>query len=116
MKNLLILITIMLVGVGCGKSPVEKLVGSYESKTGRTPVKHVYLENGKVETYRNGKKGGDLNWKFVGKVVHREGNNITEILKIEPNGDLTEIASIYGGRRTDLNGTLYGHTWRRSKD
>jgi len=81
MKNLLILITIMLVGVGCGKSPVEKLVGSYESKTGRTPVKHVYLENGKVETYRNGKKGGDLNWKFVGKVVHREGNNITEIFK-----------------------------------
>ena len=39
-----------------------------------------------------------------------------EILKIEPNDDLTEIASIYGGRRTDLNGTLYGHTRRRSKD
>lgn len=106
----------VLLVVSCGKSPEEKLVGSYESETGRTPVKHVYLENGKVETYWNGKKGGDLNWKFVGKEVHREGNNKTEILKIEPNGDLTEIATIYGGRRTDWDGTLYAHTWRRSKD
>jgi len=115
MKYPISLLFVLLVA-GCGKSPEEQLAGSYESETGRTPVKHVYLENGKVETYWNGKKGGDLNWKFVGKVVHREGNNITEVLQIEPNGDLTEIASIYGGRRTDWTGTLYGHTWRRSKD
>ena len=95
----LITIIIMLVAVGCGKSLTEeekKVVGSYESKVGGVTVKLVFLENGKVEHYRN-EEGRE--WKIDEKKVHVVSKNSTSIYKIEPNGDLTWIALDYVGER-----------------
>ena len=92
-------ITLMigLLVVGCGKSPEEKLVGSYEDGQ----YKFVLLENGTVEIYENGKKVDDGPWKIDGKELHFGDGNSIDVFKIEANGDLTHIADIWKGKRTD---------------
>ena len=62
----LITIFILFVAVGCSKSLTEeeKLVGSYETES---KVKHVFLENGKYESWAFGKKRYEGTWKIVGK-------------------------------------------------
>ena len=101
MKNL-ITILVMLVAVGCSKSPEEKLVRTYVLEAdGR---KMVLLENGTVEKYKNGEKTDDFEWKIVGKEVHLgDGMPPVSVGKIEPNGDLTAIAEIDGGGRKDYS-------------
>ena len=114
MKTLIPILMGLLV-VGCGKaktetktetqSPEEKLVGSYEKPS---PIgmerKLVLLENGKVETYKNGEKRLDGTWKISGKEVHVDAEeNSTWVFKIEPNGDLTFIAETRGGKRDDAS-------------
>ena len=127
MKNLLILITIMLVG-GCGKDketqtktkvtednnatkPVkeltleEKVVGTYEMKVDEDTLKGVFLENGVFEFYENGKKN-DLHRKWsISKdgEIHLidEGGDIG-VFSINPDGSITGIASIdKNGERED---------------
>lgn len=52
--------------VGCGKSPEEKVVGSTELNR----VVHervVFLANGLMELYINGKKEGEDKWTIIGK-------------------------------------------------
>ena len=113
MKYLLILITIMLVGVGCKQGGLsypntekppkeltleEKFVGSYE--WGETGKVH-FLENGKAELYIDGKRTFELKWKIVGNEVHAAGD-LVAVYRIETNGDLTQIAEIEGGKRTDF--------------
>ena len=120
MKNL-ITIFIMLVAAGCGKTEVETktetkterifdgdqppldlpLVGTYEAKKEETTVKLVLLENGKSEHWVNGEKKGEATWKIVEKEVLVVGKEFTEVLKIEPNGDLTAIARIKDGKRKE---------------
>ena len=57
MKNL-ITILILLVAVGCSKSPEEKLIGTYETEreTDGAWTSLGFLENGKVEILTNGEK------------------------------------------------------------
>ena len=81
-------------------SPEEKLVGRYEAKKS---AKHVLLENGKSETWILGVKRHGGTWKIVGKEVHIGIEKLTHICKIEPNGDLTLIAKILDGKRTDVS-------------
>ena len=127
MKNI-ITILILLVAVGCGKTEVkklepqskakqfkvetrkitaeeEKLVGSYDNtmsvSEGLGEERVVFLKNGTVESYLNGKKVEVEKWKLVGKEVHTGDEMITCIYKIEPNGDLTWFAWIIDGKRTD---------------
>ena len=106
----LITIIIMLVAVGCGKSPEEKLVGSYEWDI----LEFILLENGKFESWTDGEKDGEATWVIVGKEVHfvEEGKSAfafsdmnfsaakIEVCKIESSGDLTLIAAIIDGKRT----------------
>ena len=109
MKNL-ITILIMLVALGCGKTetvisenpsdPREKLVGSY--KWGETGKVH-FLGNGKSELYINGKRTFEWKWMIVGNEVHLVGD-LVAVCRIETNGDLTEVAEIEGGKRTDKKG------------
>ena len=95
----------MLVAAGCSTTPTMKsIVGTYEIKIGKTTTsppqsyRVVFFENGKVESYEgNGEKGAEDTWKLVEKEVHIE--EVTDILKIEPNGDLTVIALIEDGKR-----------------
>ena len=73
--KVLIPILIGLLVVGCGKSPEEKLVGSYEAKGFGDTVKFVLLENGKFESYQNGRKLAEGSWKIVKKEVFAKGEN-----------------------------------------
>ena len=98
MKNL---ITIMILFVGCATTPtVKSVVGSYEAKIG----KFVFLENGKCQAFIKGEEKTGT-WKLVKKEVHIKEvdiEEVTDILKIEPNGDFTFIAYIENGKRTEL--------------
>ena len=102
----------MLVSVGCATAPtVKSIVGTYETKIGKTATsppqsyRVVFFENGKVESYDgNGEKDVEGTWRLVEKEVHIKEvdiEEVTDILKIEPNGDLTVIALIENGKRTD---------------
>ena len=88
--------------------PGLSVVGSYEGKFGGVSIKHILLENGKKEFLANGYKSTGGTWKIVGKEVHTwafggaSSHEKQPVFKIEPNGDLTEIALIKGGKRTDL--------------
>ena len=131
MKNLITII-IMLVAAGCGKSevetktetetgktekkplsPEEKLVGSYEAKKYDMTVKLVLLENGKGEVYAEGNRW-KATWKIVGKEVHFLEGETTGVLKIKPNGDLTEIAYFFRGERKDISKDFQS-LWRKVK-
>ena len=76
----------------------EKFVGSYE--WGETGKVH-FLENGKAELYIDGKRTFEWKWKIVGNEVHAAGD-LVAVYRIETNGDLTQIAEIEGGKRTDF--------------
>jgi len=86
----------------------EKLVGSYEVKSRDTTSKLVLLKNGKSEFSTNGEKKKDGTWEMpllrfeLGKEVHVGYENSKSFYKIEPNGDLTEIANIVDGEREEV--------------
>ena len=114
MKNL-ITILILFVATGCSKSKSlteEDVFGSYEAKIGVHSHKFVFLENGKAEYHSVGVKE-ESEWKIVGKEVHvRHGQAVAaaidlddfiSVWKIVPNGNLTNIAEIEDGKRTDLS-------------
>ena len=111
----------MVVAVGCstGKSFKENsVVGSYETNVGGGIFKHVFLENGKVELHVNGiKTEEETDWKLVGKEVHSMinpgWNGYTQVFIIKPNGDLTGIAEILDGKRTDIPKDKF--TWKKLK-
>ena len=127
--NALIPVIIGLLIVGCGEeipttkarkkelTPKEKaaiaektfrdsFVGTYERKDeDGISYKRVFLANGVYEQYLAGSKFLDGTWKIVGKEVHIEFliNFLDQKLcKVEPNGDLTDIAKIKEGIRTDV--------------
>ena len=103
-----------MVGVGCSKGEAKRLedsfFGMYELKIDEDTVKLVLLENGKSEHWVNGEKKGEATWKLVEKEVHVLGRKRlffgdggdARVYKIEPNGDLTWIANIRGGKREDV--------------
>ena len=109
-KSLLIgiLATVLVMVTGCAvvkpssdlKAEEKKVIGEYELKEGERTFKLVLLENGKGEIYRKEEKG---TWKISGKEVHVGIEGVTVLVyKIEPNGDLTWIANIRGGKREDV--------------
>ena len=79
-----------------------KLFGSYEIKFDVETKKLVLLENGKFEAWTDGEKEEKGTWKFEAKEVHVVIRNDRPVFKIEPNGDLTVIALIEDGKRTDI--------------
>ena len=91
---------------GTGAKPVkeltleERVIGEYEVKRS---AKHVLLGNGKSETWILGVKRHGGTWKIVGKEVHVGIGKGKHVCKIEPNGDLTLIAKISDGKRTDVS-------------
>lgn len=121
----LISIIVILFSFGCGKSLKEEdVVGSYVWDI----LEFVLLENGKFEDWTDGEKDGEATWVIVGKEVHfvEEGKSAfafsdmnfsaakIEVHKIESNGDLTLIAAITDGKRTDF-AKEDQITWKKSK-
>jgi hypothetical protein len=122
MKNLLILITIMLVG-GCAtpltpeqkqKALRDSAVGTYEGKNFRDTL--VFLDNGVIEAYRDGeKRNKEGKWKVVDGEIHADENrNDMAVLSINKDGSLTIIAKIRDGERAVLAKELQS-TYKRIK-
>ena len=125
MKSLIVLIAGLLV-VGCEtplpqrpksnsvkqltleekKALRDSVAGTYEVTIDGDTGNLVLLANGKVKFYDgNGEKDKEGTWKLVEKEVHIKEVDIeavTDILKIELNGNLTIIALIEDGKRTDI--------------
>ena len=94
MKYLLILITIMLVGCATPLTPEEqKVVGSYEAKVLGKTLKWVFLDNGIVEFYNNGKKQQEEDkWKIVEGELHIDDENGHILVsRINSDGSITDI-------------------------
>ena len=121
-----ITLIIGLLVVGCGKQeqadtnestptttekPVkeltaeEKVVGEYEMKKDGKTLRIVLLETGVAEKYIDGKKEDEeRKWKIVDGEIHIiEGSGHITIIRINKDGSLTNIATIYkDGERRDI--------------
>ena len=84
----------------------KKVVGTYEMKEVVDTIKYVFLENGVLEAYRNGKKHeGKFKWKISkdGEIYFiDEHEDIGGVSRINKDGSITYIASIVDGKRTDF--------------
>ena len=88
--------------VGCGKSEISKdelskksVVGSYETTEGKDTFRLILLGNGKFENQYSGEIQGKGTWEIYARELHalEDGKEVASVFKIEPNGDLTEIAN-----------------------
>ena len=75
----------------------EKVVGTYEVSVGEDTMGMVFLENGIVEGYENGKKEEEEgNWKITAQgeihLTHPAGENF--LLRINEDGSITIVARI----------------------
>ena len=77
----------------------DKVVGGYEFSP---TSKIVFLGNGVLELYQNDEIAQSGKWSIVEEEIHilnQDGE--VEVIRIEPNGDLTNIAKIKNGIRTE---------------
>ena len=81
----------------------EKVIGTYEMKGEGFTIRAVFLDNGIIESYKNGKKEEEEDkWKIVDgelHIIHEEG---IAVFKINKDGSLTGIADIEDGKREDF--------------
>ena len=56
MKNLILLIAVMVIGACASMPAMKSVAGTYELKIDGDTYRSVLLENGIVESYKNGKK------------------------------------------------------------
>ena len=113
MKNLILLITVMVIGACATTStkPVkeltlrEKVVGTYEVKVEEDTHRGVLLENGIFEVYENGKKEEkEGKWKISKEgELHDIYNGDIFVFRINKDTSITLIAEINkDGKRVDL--------------
>ena len=117
MKYITLIIGLLVVGCGeftestptTTEKPVkeltlrEKVVGTYEIKEGGETLRAVFLANGFVEDYENGKKlENKSKWKIAKGELHviHETGYIT-VHRINKDSSMTLIAKIVEGKRTD---------------
>ena len=112
MKNLILIFSVLLA-LSCGKGkeaqtktkvtePVkeltleEKVVGAYGGEVDGDTGRLVFLDNGIVEGYENGKKReGEHRWKVVEGEIHiTASDEKTGIWRINKDGSITAIAEI----------------------
>ena len=132
MKHIVLIIGLLVVGCGKQEQTLtleEKVVGTYVRKNGPFAEKIVILENGTYESSSispdpdgtiptipidselerllrgvgQGTNSNEGTWKLVEKEFHLfVSDNFIAVHKIEPNGDLTDIAFIEDGKREDI--------------
>ena len=128
--KVLILIFLGLLVVGCGApadnttKPTpqmgltlsEKVVGTYEIKEGGETYRAVFLANGFVEDYENGKKlENKSKWKIAKGELHvTDGSSTISAARINKDGSITWIANLEDGKRTDFPKEDQS-TWRKIK-
>ena len=103
MKSLIVLV-VGLLAVGC-TSLRDSVVGEYEYKQeGRGILKHIYLENGVTEWYKNGKLTSEHKWSIVGGEIHVGASSEgIGVLRINADKSLAYFASIRDGKRKDFS-------------
>ena len=119
MKNLLILITIMLVG-GCSKTPIleESVIGEYEAEVDGQKRKDVYLENGVREWYVNGRRSFTTKWSIVDGEIHVPNSYFRGrilVYRINKDKSITKIAIMKDGKRTEQPKMTVGWTYKKIK-
>jgi len=79
------------------------VVGTYELKKDEKVWGMVLLENGVMEWNENGRIEAETKWKIENGELHYYDVDvrIVEVLRINPDGSVTYIASIIGEIRTD---------------
>ena len=117
MKRTLIVLVVGLLVIGCltpeqkrpgvFRIPPEALrdsvVGEYEGKDDGDTIVVVFLENGIIEGYVNGKKEEEHKWTIVNREIHFDNEDgSTGVLRINKDKSITYIADIEDGKRTDL--------------
>ena len=81
----------------------EKVVGEYESIYNGKIYKRVFLENGIVEWYVNGKKRAEYKLEIVNEEIHAAfGSEYKDIYRINTDRSITHIAYISDGEREDF--------------
>lgn len=129
MKSLIVLV-VGLLAIGCGNSKIKKMVvGEYETKLNDGDThKLVFLDDGVVESYLNGKKHGEENkWSIVKGEIHAGLKEFAiEVFRINPDKSITTIAWIMhdigdeaaglddGPKRTDLSKDEQ-YNWKKIK-
>ena len=90
-------------------SPVAKpsegaVMGVYEHRRGDVIYRRVLLKGGIYEYYTDGTKVSESRWtEKKGEIlVIPDGGKITDIHRIEPNGDLSWIATTRNGARKEI--------------
>jgi len=81
----------------------KKLVGTYEYKSGAYTYRHVFLDNGIMEYYQNGKKIGESKWSIVNNEIHiKYRDGLVFVYRLNPDNSITLIADIRDGKRADI--------------
>ena len=120
-----ITLIIGLLVVGCGKQeqtdtnestptttekPVKeltaeekKVIGTYEMGGEGFTIRAVFLDNGIIESYKNGKKEEEEDkWKIVDGELHIIHERGIAVFRINKDGNITGIADIEDGKREDF--------------
>ena len=120
-----ITLIIGLLVVGCGKQeqadtnestptttekPVKeltaeekKVIGTYEMGGEGFTIRAVFLDNGIIESYKNGKKEEEEDkWKIVDGELHIIHEGGMAVFRINKDGNITGIADIEDGKREDF--------------
>ena len=81
----------------------EKVFGEYESIYNGKTYKRVFLKNGIVEWYVNGKKRAEYKLEIVnGEIRAAFGSEYKDIYRINADRSITHIAYIDNGEREDF--------------
>ena len=98
-----ITLIIGLLVVGCGNSAEKKVVGTYEMEGEGFTIRAVFLDNGIIESYKNGKKEEEEDkWKIVDGELHIIHEGGIAVFRINKDGNITGIADIEDGKREDF--------------
>jgi len=102
-----------LMVVGCGKTELteeekkalrEKVVGTYEGMVQGDTYRLVFLANGIVQYFLNGKKLIVAKWSIVKEEIHTVGEDgLIGVSRINKDGSITGIARIEDGKREEAS-------------
>jgi len=81
----------------------KKVIGTYEMGGEGFTIRAVFLDNGIIESYKNGKKEEEEDkWKIVDGELHIIHERGIAVFRINKDGNITGIADIEDGKREDF--------------
>ena len=117
MKNLILLITVMVLSACASMPTVKSVAGTYERIEGGDTHRAVLLENGIVEGYVDGeKRGEEVKWELTkkGKIHVTTPFEEVGVCRINKDGSITWIADEFEGERKEVP-KEHQKTWKKIK-